>query len=214
MGLKNWGSKIAAKQKDVVSCLQKFATHKGGKFKESDENAEQDTDNICIMLAPLEDEDSTAIGWHEAGMIPQLVLYLSKELKTRVLSVDQQENISYQHFSELNRGKVLRLFTECHGGPMVREEVNIPNDYLIDIAKRKESKGFLSRVEKNPGQFAFDLLLAEHDMQLFPLEELLESSDAQFYEVLAKGLGQEFMGSFPSASSTDARFWAELTKNV
>jgi hypothetical protein len=207
VGVKNWGSKIAAKQEDVVSCLRKFARHKGGKFEESDQNAHQGADNICLMVAPL--GDFTAIGWHSMGLVPQLVLYLSKELGTRVISVDEQENACYQHFSELDHGKVVRLLTKCSGDQ--GEEVNIPNDYLIDIAKRKESPGFRSAAEKVIEKFAFDLLLSEHDMQGFPAEGLLDSSDAKFYEVFVKGLGQERMGSSSSASSTDARFWTTLT---
>ncbi len=212
MGLKNWGSKIAASEKDVLTCLKQLADSMNGTFSPCDESAETDEDNISIMITSNED-GSTSIGWYEAGMVPEVVLFLSKKLKTRIISVDQQENIGYQHFSELKNGKTVRLFTRCEAEEEpIRDLENIPDDYLIDIAKRKESKGVLSRVQKEPLLLAFDLLLAEHDMQLFPLEGLLDADDVKYYQLSVTGLGQRFLGSFESSEKPWGRYWGDLVK--
>lgn len=207
MSLKNWGCRISASKSKVIDCLKKFAKHVNGQFRESSDAAEQEQDNLCIMISAL-DDNTCAIGWFESGLVPQMVLYLSKELKTKVLAVDQQENIGYQHFCEIDKGKVVRLYTDCDD---VLEEINLPDEYLIDIAERKESKRFASIIRENPRFKPFDLLLSEHDMQLFPLEELFEAEDVEYYEIVAAGVGQQFMGSWDLESgSTKGRFWFDL----
>ncbi len=212
MSLKNWGSKISAPKEEVLLCLKQLAVTMNGKFDACEESAETGQDNICVMITSIENDDgSTAIGWYESGLVPDVMLHLSKALGTKVVSVDQQENVGYQHFSELNAGAVVRLFSRCDvADPPIRDYVNIPDEYLIDIARRKESKGFLARVEKDPSQYAFDLLLAEHDMQLFPIEELFEAQDLEYYEILVKGLGKRFLGSIESAENQVGRYWSDL----
>lgn len=205
MSLKCWGSKIKSDVAGVLNGLRKFAEERGGKLVPADPGSEDDLNSVCLLIAEL-DSGETAIGWMRSGLTPELLLHLSTALKAQILSVDMDERVGYEHFSEIHDGKVVMLYSQWDD---IREEVNIDPAHIIAVAREKESPGYASRVEKDPSEHVFNVLLSKHDMQMFPLEELLDREDAKCYRLLIPGIGERFMGSL-DLDSNKYRFWHDL----
>lgn len=103
-----WGMAVRADEAAVVEALRRWPNEQEARLEARDGNVSDDAGWIDFVLAPHE-------GWtvlrFPVGLIPSLALHLSSVLNTRVISVDENETVGYEHFSVLDAGTVVRLFT-------------------------------------------------------------------------------------------------------
>jgi len=103
-------SAFAVKQPDyeVLKGMKSFYAQKGGQVREVNLD-ELDRDPYKFTL--LQDGEWSVAEFSEMGLTPPLLKYLSERFESQVIAVDVRETVGYEHFSVMDNGKIIKLFT-------------------------------------------------------------------------------------------------------
>ena len=103
-----WGMAVRADQTAVFEALRGWPNEREARLEPIAGSVSADAGWIDFVTAPHE-------GWtvfhFSVPLIPALAIHLSRALDTRVISIDENEVVGYEHFSVLDAGTVSRLFT-------------------------------------------------------------------------------------------------------
>jgi hypothetical protein len=185
-----WGMAVRANEPAVVEALRRWP-NEGEARLESRRGNVSEAGWIDVALAPHE-------GWTvlhlRARLIPSLALHLSRELNTRVISVDEVETIGYEHFSVLDAGSVSRLFTR-EGD--VKERVGVELDDFFQRAKQSPKHRFPPGPLRDATEYLFDDEEVAMEM---------ESEVFRIFNVVVSDINVEAIAA--DLAEPDFRIWA------
>lgn len=127
------GVAVKAEKEAVLEKLKDFFSNLGGEISEA--GGPRGTSNLFKMS---QENDWTIIAFGESGLNPQLPVFLSNSLNTKVISVDAMNQVDYEHFSVVDNGDVKMVYTGIGGE--VRDGINLD---IKEIVQQAVDKGVL-----------------------------------------------------------------------
>lgn len=126
--------------KETVGSIGKFLQENGSNLQEikPEEIVKESSYNFKIAQVG----DLTLLAFPSMGLSPNLLLFLSSVLKTRVVAIDEYETVGYQHFSICQDGKAEVVFSFLDE---IKDHINV--DYKQIIKPAVDS----GRIKLRPG---------------------------------------------------------------
>ena len=218
MSHKFWGMAVRADQTEVLRALRRWPNEGEARVEPRPSAARLEHGWIGFAMAPHE-------GWtvfrFDTGLAPALPIHLSRTLHTRVISVDQDDTIGYEHFSVLDAGSLSRLFTREMD---VKETVGI--DYAEFFQQAKQSARYRfplgplrDATEYNPANEDVEMEMEGETFRIFnvvvsdiPVEHIAADLEQPRFRMWA-GTYADFdrtMAAFTKTGRGEGPWWKDL----
>ena len=106
-----WGMAVRAEREDVLHALRDWPTKESARLEPCAGSDVEHQEGWVAFALRTHGPWTVFLFFFSQRVIPDLAVHLSRALRTRVISVDQNEQTGYQHFSVVDDGTLVRLFT-------------------------------------------------------------------------------------------------------
>ena len=206
MSYKFWGMAVRAEQAATLEALRHWPNEQQARFGSCP--ADVANERGWLVFAVASHGAWTVLSFrHGQGLIPALAIHMSRSLRTRVISVDQNETIGYEHFSVLEEGNVSRCFTLDAGETV--ESVGVDVMDFCEQAKlsgRVRLPAVLDEDEMNLEVFRiFNVLVSDINV-----EEIAAAIEGPTFRIWAGEYENRAMATLTNTGQGQGPWWKDL----
>lgn len=206
-----WISQLDANKKDVLQFLGEYASKNKGLLQacESEESAGSEAELDTMVMSIKEHDGKTLIGGAR-HLCPEMLTFLSGELKGQVESVDWNDQDNLMHYSRIVNGETMSYFTHLDDQFIESYQVDCEGIVQSGITSGDIEATGLTDAESN--QYIFDTLTLNFDTMNLFWEGVEDEPD--WYMLCFKGLGaKRLVAQDSSADECSYLFWSQLVPN-
>jgi len=201
-----WGMAVRAPQADVLEALRRWPNEEEARLEPWPSDGTDEREWLVFGMASHD-------GWSvlsfrfARGLVPALALHLARALGTRVISVDQDEAVGYQHFSVVDAGKVVQCFTLDVGD--VVENIGVDLRALYEAGKGSRRVRLPSTYDESAMSLeafnVFTTVVSDLDV-----EDLAADIEDPTYRIWAGKYGERAMATLTKAGRGRGPWWKGL----